>query len=434
MIARRPILLAFTLATIFYSDVSAQRATPMRCAPRDSYCAQLNRIVTNARVRRAFSYIEQTDAAALRDLIMLTQIPAPPFKETERARRYAEMLRAAGADSVDIDDVGNVIAVRRGTKRGRVVAIAGHLDTVFPEGTDVRVRQRGDTLFAPGVGDDTRGLIAVLQVLRAMVHANIRTQADLWFVGTVGEEGLGDLRGVKHLFRPGAPRIDAFIAVDGSSDEEITNSAVGSKRYRVTFAGEGGHSFGDFGAPSPIHALGRAIHFFDEAARRFTATQPRTTYNIGRIGGGTSVNSIAFNAWMEVDMRSDNKLRLDAIDSIFHVSMVRALNEQNAARERGSDLTLEARLVGDRPTGSTAVNTPLVQRALVATRYLGMTPRLDESSTDANVPIARGIPAITIGRGGIGGNAHSPDEFWINANGTRGIRRILLITLAEAGL
>jgi acetylornithine deacetylase/succinyl-diaminopimelate desuccinylase-like protein len=385
-------------------------------------------------VRRAFSYLERTDGAAFRELVALTQIAAPPFKEAERARRYAELLRAAGADSVRIDEVGNVVAVRRGTQRGRVVALAGHLDTVFPEGTDVKVRQRGDTLFAPGVGDNTRGLIAMLQVLRALVQSEIRTAADLWIVGTVGEEGLGDLRGVKHLFKDDDPDIDAFIAVDGASDAEITNAGVGSKRYRITFNGAGGHSYGDFGAASPIHALGRAIHIFDEAGSRFTADKPGTTFNVGRIAGGTSVNAIAFQAWAEADMRSDVPARLDALDSIFHVSMVRALNEQNAVRTEGPELTLEARLVGDRPTGTTPPATPLVQRAIAATRYVGLAPELDASSTDANVPIARGIPAITIGRGGRGAHSHSPDEYWVNENGTRGIRRILLITLAEAGL
>jgi tripeptide aminopeptidase len=242
------------------------------------------------------------------------------------------------------------------------------------------------------------------------------------------------LRGAKHLFRPRAPRIDAFIGVDGSSDAEITNSAVGSKRYRVTFNGEGGHSYGDFGAASPIHALARAIYTFDEAARRYTADKPGTTYNVGRISGGTSVNAIAFQAWAEVDMRSDQPARLDAIDSVFHISMVRALNEQNSARSEGPELTLEARLVGDRPSGATSPQTPIVQRAIAASRLLGLAPQLDEGSTDANVPIARGVPAITIGRGGITANAHSPDEYWINTNGTRGIRRIMLIALAEAGL
>lgn len=409
---------------------AAQQAA---CPRANTYCAEVARIAGDARVRRAVAHIEQTDAAAVRELINLTQVAAPPFKEAERARRYAEMLRAAGADSVAIDEAGNVLALRRGTVRRRTIAIAGHMDTVFPEGTDVRVKTRGDTLFAPGIGDNTRGMIAMLQTLRGMVQARIRTEADILFVGTVGEEGLGDLRGTKHLFKDGR-RIDAFIAVDGASDETVTNGAIGSRRYRVSFNGRGGHSWGAFGTANPIHALSRAISKFDDEAARYTAFGPTTTYNIGRINGGTSVNSIPTSAWAEVDMRSENPQRLAGLDSIFHVTMVEALNDQNERRTTGPELTLEARLIGDRPSGTTAAATPLVQRAIAATQFLGMTPRLDASSTDANVPISLGVPAITVGRGGMSGRSHSPDEWWINANGTRGIKRLLYLTLAEAGL
>jgi tripeptide aminopeptidase len=407
---------------------------PLTCAPHDTNCKEVAAVAADRRVQRALSYLEQSDASAQRELIALTQIPAPPFKESERARRYAELLRAAGADSVDIDAAGNVVAIRRGIRRTRTVAIAGHMDTVFPEGTDVHVRQRGDTLFAPGVGDNSRGLMVLLQILRSMVRTNLRTDADLWFVGTVGEEGLGDLRGAKYLFRAGAPRIDSFIAVDGADDETITNGAVGSKRYRVTYGGAGGHSWGDFGAGNPIHALGHAIALFDDAAERFTAFGPTTTYNVGRIGGGTSVNAIPTQAWAEVDLRSVNSARLDGLDSLFHVAVADALVAENQHRSNGPELTLQAALVGERPSGLTASSLPLVQRALAATRAIGLTPRLDESSTDANVAIAHGIPAVTLGRGGISGNAHSPDEWWLNSNGTRGIRHVLFLILAEAGL
>jgi tripeptide aminopeptidase len=414
---------------------TAAAGEPQRACPRsDTYCLEMQRIVANSRVRRAVEFFERTDAAALRELVALTQVPAPPFKESERAKRFAEMMRAAGADSVAIDEVGNVIALRRGVRRMRRVGIAGHMDTVFPEGTDVRVKQRGDTLFAPGVGDNTRGLIAMLQAMRALVHAGIRTDADIVFIGTVGEEGLGDLRGMKHVFRAGAQRIDAVIAVDASGDEAITNSAIGSKRYRVTFNGPGGHSWSSFGAANPIHALSRAIRKFDDAAARFTATAPATTYSVGRIGGGTAVNAIPAQAWAEVDLRSANPTLLGSLDSIFHTSMVDALNEQNAVRTTGAELTLEARMIGDRPSGSTPATAPLVLRAMAATRALGLVPRLEESSTDANVPISRAIPAITISRGGEEGRAHSTDEWWMNAHGTRALRRLLYVVLAEAGL
>lgn len=404
------------------------------CPRADAYCREAQRIVSDRRVRQAAGYIDRTDAAALRELVALTQVGAPPFKEAERAHRYLELLRAAGADSAGIDEVGNVVALRRGRVRNRTVAICGHMDTVFPDGTKLHVRQRGDTLFAPGVGDNTRGLIALLQTLRALHHAGLRTNADLLFVGSVGEEGLGNLRGVRHLFRPGARKIDSFIAVDGAEDATVTNAAVGSKRYRVTFSGPGAHSWGGFGTANPVHALARAISKFDDAADRYTAAGPATTYNVGRIGGGTSVNAIATHAWAEVDLRSEDAARLSGLDSIFHVSMVAALNQQNALKRVGPDLTLEARLLGDRPSGTTASSAPLVQRAVAVTRVLGLAPQLDASSTDANIPISQGIPAITIGRGGSAGRAHTPDEWWANIHGARGIQKILYLVLAEGGL
>jgi tripeptide aminopeptidase len=335
---------------------------------------------------------------------------------------------------VFIDSVGNVIALRKGKGIPSTVALAGHLDTVFPEGTDVTVRERGDTLFAPGIGDDTRGLIDVLQVLRALDDADIRTDADLLFIGTVGEEGLGDLRGVKHLFREGGPRINSFIAVDGGSAGGITNEALGSRRYRVTFSGPGGHSWGAFGTGNPVHALGRAILMFDTVAARFTAEPgARTSYNVGRIGGGTSVNSIPFEAWAEVDMRSQDQARLLALDSIFSATMQRALADQNAGLREGRPLKVSLDLVGDRPSGVTSPGTPLLDRAMAVTLWSGVEPRLASSSTDSNIPISLGIPAITIGRGGVGGDAHAPSEWWLDRESYRAIQRTLLIVLAEAG-
>jgi acetylornithine deacetylase/succinyl-diaminopimelate desuccinylase-like protein len=404
-----------------------------RCPDADPPCAQVARLVADAGVQRAWQHIEAIDEQGMRDLVTLTEIPAPPFGEEARAAKFADLLRAAGADSVWIDDEGNVLALRAGAGE-RVVAIAGHLDTVFPAGTDVTVRMRGDTLFAPGVGDDTRGLVVVLQMLRALEAADVATDASLLFIGTVGEEGLGDLRGVKHLFRDGGPRIDAFIAVDGGDMDNITAQALGSRRYRVTFNGPGGHSWGAFGTANPAHALGRAIHAFDLAADTFTRTGARTSYNIGRIGGGTSVNAVPFEAWFEVDMRSESQERLLRIDSLFQQSVLAALAAQNELTRRGENLTVNIELVGDRPSGETAADAPLLLRAQAVTRHFGGEPAIRRSSTDANVPISRGIPAITIDRGGVGGNAHAPEEWWLNENGAAGIQRALLITLAEAGL
>ncbi|MBR9991273.1 MAG: M20/M25/M40 family metallo-hydrolase [Gemmatimonadetes bacterium] len=427
---------ALLFAAAFHALAGASASgQAVRCDDRvNARCTEIARIAQAPQVVRALRFIQRQNDTARSELIALTQIPAPPFGEEARAAAYAELLRAAGADSVHIDSIGNVIALRRGKGIPGTVALAGHLDTVFPEGTDVTVRVSGDTLFAPGIGDDTRGLIVILHVLRALVEADIRTDSDVLFIGTVGEEGLGDLRGVKHLFRAGAPHIAAFIAIDGGSDDGITNEALGSRRYRVTFSGPGGHSWGAFGTGNPVHALGRAILMFDTVAARFTAEPgPRTSYSVGRIGGGTSVNSIPFEAWAEVDMRSQDQNRLLAIDSIFRATMRNALDEQNAALRTGQPLAVSMDLVGDRPSGITSPGTPLLDRAMAVTLWTGVEPRLGSSSTDSNIPISLGIPAITIGRGGVGGETHAPGEWWLDRESFRAVQRALLIVLAEAG-
>lgn len=401
----------------------------------DEHCRQIRALKQNAAVQEAFAYIERTDPQAVEELIELTEIPAPPFGEARRAARYAEKMREAGADSVWIDEEGNVLALRRGRAgSGGAVAMGGHLDTVFPEETDVTVKMRGDTMFAPGIGDDTRGLVLVLQVLRALEAGDIETERDILFVGTVGEEGLGDLRGVKHLFRDGGPDIDAFIAVDGGDDTRVVHMGLGSHRYRVTFKGPGGHSWGAFGTANPAHALGRAVAIFDSAAAVFTATGARTSYNVGRIGGGTSVNSVPFEAWMEIDMRSESQERLIQIDTILQRSIRRALAEENAERRRNDALTVDVEMVGDRPSGETPTTDPLVRRVVAVLEADGLKAELERSSTDSNVPISKGIPAVTISRGGVGGAAHAPEEWWLNKDGDEAIKRALLLLVAQAGM
>ena len=403
-------------------------------AQGQDYTAEIQRLAAHPAVQRAMDLIETNDARTMQDLRELTQIPAPPFMETERGVRFREMLEEAGADSTWVDEEGNVIGLRRGTAGDQVIAISGHLDTVFPEGTDLTIHERGDTLLAPGIADDTRGLAATLALLRAMNEAQVETASDILFIGTVGEEGLGDLRGMKHLFREGGPQIDAFISIDGTSAERVTHQALGSYRYRVTIRGPGGHSWGAFGLANPQHALGHAIAYFDVAADAITREGARTSYNVGRIGGGTSVNSIPFEAWMEVDMRSESPESLDRIDAVFQRAMHRAVDEQNAVRREGEELTLELDMIGLRPSGEIAASDAFVQRALAATRHLGIEPSLGRSSTDSNIPISMGIPSFTIGGGGVGGNAHSLDEWFINEDGPLGIQRALLILVAQAGI
>ncbi len=403
-------------------------------AQASGYDREIRELAARPDVMRAFAAVDNLRPRTRQTLIELTEIPAPPFGEERRGRRYAELLRQAGADSVWTDDEGNIMALRRAGGRERTVAIAGHLDTVFPEGTDVSVRERGDTLYAPGIGDDTWGLTVVLTVLRAMTAAHIRTEADVLFIGTVGEEGVGNLRGMKHLFGDGGPRIDAFMSVDGIASDRITHEGLGSHRYRVTFAGPGGHSWGAFGLANPHHALGRAIAHFAAAAHRYTSEGVPTSYNVGRIGGGTSVNSVPFESWMEVDMRSESPQRLAAVDSLLQRAVRRGLAEENAVRRHGDSLTVDVAMIGERPSGEIDLSTPIVQRGFAASRFFGIEPVSRRSSTDSNIPIARGIPAITIGGGGTGGNAHSLTEWWYDDDAATGIKRALLILLAEAGV
>lgn len=402
--------------------------------PDPVYLEEMEELAAHPQVEEAFRIIEELEPRTQEDHITITEIPAPPFGEDERAEAYLEMLQEAGVDEAYRDEEGNAIAIRRGTVGDRTLVVSGHLDTVFPEGTDVTVEMRGDTLFAPGVGDDSRGLAVVLTVLRAMNRAEIETEADVWFVGTVGEEGLGDLRGVKHLFRERGPEIDAFISVDGGGDDRVVNQALGSRRYRITYEGPGGHSWGDFGMANPAHALGRAIRLLDERAAEFVAEGPRTSYNVGVIGGGASINAVPGEAWMEVDLRSVDPDRLSAIDELFLEVVEEALEEQNAARQHGPALEVDVDQVGDRPSGEIAEDEPFVQRAMASVQHFGFEPRLARASTDSNVPIALGIPAVTVGRGGAGGGAHSLDEWWMNEDGHLAIQRTLLLVVAEAGL
>ncbi|MEE2964829.1 MAG: M20/M25/M40 family metallo-hydrolase [Acidobacteriota bacterium] len=400
----------------------------------EDHGAVVARLTARPEIIQALDLARDLEAGAESDLIELTEIPAPPFGEAARAARFAEMLQVAGLPEVSIDGVGNVIARRAGLGAGETVAIVAHLDTVFPAGTDVTVTRRGERLYAPGIGDDTRGLVLLLNVARILERADIRTVADILFVGSVGEEGLGDLRGVRHLLRRGGPRVDRVIAIDGGSDRRVVNQALGSRRYRVTLTGPGGHSWGDFGLVNPAHALGRATYYFDEAAAVVVNTGSPASYNVGRIGGGTSVNAVPHESWAEIDMRSIDPNQVDRLEGALRDAVTRALDEQNRARDRGELLEADFELIGDRPSGTVAPETPLVQQALAVTRFLGLAPQLAAASTDANLPIADDLPAITLGRGGTGGGAHALTEWWAPRDAHIAVQRALLVLVASAGL
>ncbi|HEU5175481.1 MAG TPA: M20/M25/M40 family metallo-hydrolase [Gemmatimonadaceae bacterium] len=386
---------------------AAGASSPVQAAPVD------------ARLQGALDLLRADNAWTVRQQRELCEIPAPPFKEERRAAEYLRRMQALGLEHARIDKAGNAIAERPGTGGGPTVVVVGHLDTVFPESTDVRVREQEGRLHGPGIGDNCRGLAAILAVARALDSAGVRTLGRLVFVGNVGEEGPGNLRGVRHLYDEElAGKIDYFVAVDGAGLDLVTR-AVGSKRYRVTFKGPGGHSFGAFGIPNPIHALGRAIATIGDLQ---VPSNPRTTFNVGVIGGGTSVNSIPFEAVADVDMRSESPEALDALERQVVQAFRAALDAENArwpgARAHEAQLSLVMDTIGIRPAGTQPDDAPIVRAALDAARTLGFTPRTSASSTDANVPLGRGLPGMSMDGGGRGSGAHSLDEWY--EDGQRG--------------
>lgn len=393
--------------------------------------AQQPRVPNDARVRQALEAARAGEPQTIEDQIAICQIEAPPFKEQRRAEDYRRRLEALGLRNVRIDAEGNVLAERPGEPGEPVVVISGHLDTVFPEGTDVTVRREGTTLRAPGIGDDCRGLAILLGVARALDQAQVRTRGTIIFVGTVGEEGPGNLRGVRHLFATELrDRVDYFISVDGTG-LGLTRDAVGSHRYTVTYKGPGGHSYGDFGAPNPVHALGRAIAKISEFR---VPSDPRVTFSVGVIEGGTSVNSIAMTAAMQVDMRSVDAGMLDSLDARFQGAIRQALDEENARWTDGERLTLEIDTIGIRPAGRQPDDAMIVRAARAAGRALGFDVPAIASSTDANIPIGLGIPAVTIDGGGRGGGAHSLGEWFDTADSHLGTQWALLFVLTLAGV
>ena len=347
------------------------------------------------------------------ELITITEIPAPPFGEQARGAYFAQQFKALGLAEVATDAEGNVTGLRRGTAAagGPLVVISAHLDTVFPKGTDVKVRREGNTLNAPGVGDDTVGLAGLLAWVRALNAAKVPTKHDILFVATVGEEGPGDLRGVRHLFTKNAykDRIAAFISVDGSDPSRIVNQAVGSKRYNVAFTGPGGHSYGAFGIVNPMAAMADAVKRLYETD---VPASPRTSYAASVVSGGTSVNSIPDRIELQVDMRSPDPKALDRLEKRFLAIVDEAVAAENFARSTNlGEIGAEKTRIGDRPAGSTADTNPLVVTSMKVLAEHGYSTQLQASSTDSNIPMSLNVPAITIGTGGGGGRAHSVDEY-----------------------
>lgn len=396
----------------------------------------IDALLTLARIRAARVHIERSDETTLARQATLSAIPAPTGAEDARGARVAEMFREVGLQDVQVDEVGNVRGWYGGesTEHGAgSVVLSAHLDTVFGPELDVSVSRHGPRLEGPGIADNARGLAALITIGEALVRARVATQRPVLFAATVGEEGSGDLRGVRHLFGPSdrpTVRPSAFIALDGAGIERIVHRALGARRYHITYTGPGGHSWAAFGIANPANAVGRAI---DRIAGIPAHRAPRTAHSVVRIGGGTSLNSIPQTAWFDVDLRSEDPRALQTLDDAVQAALTQVLNEENRRRVPGSaPLTLEVRRVGDRPSGLTPRTHPLVQTAVAATRAVGHDHQLACASTDANVPIALGVPAVALGAGGRAGDAHLPTEWFENDKGALGIVRALLVTAAMA--
>jgi acetylornithine deacetylase/succinyl-diaminopimelate desuccinylase-like protein len=429
-LAARLSALALALGATFSAGATAQNASPV---------TEVERLLASAAFKTAAATIDREHERIVADGIKLAEIPSPPLKEAARAKVYETMFRDVGLADVRIDEEGNVLGVRKGARGdGKFVVVSAHMDTVFPAGTDVKVKREGTKLRAPGIGDDTMSLSVLLGFIRAMNAAHIRTRDDILFVGTVGEEGPGNLRGVRYLFTKGQykDRIKSFFSVESAGVDTITNAGVGSKRYHITYTGPGGHSFGAFGLVNPMFALGQAA---SEFSRVQVPASPKTTYSIGLVGGGTSVNSIPVSGWMEVDMRSESLVELKRVEDRLLKIVQDAADGENFARStREGKITVEAKLVGDRPAGLTEPGSPLVQTAKAAIEAGGYKFGYRSSSTDSNMPMSLGIPALTIGRMGPDqfGRAHSLDE-WIDVEKgpmVKAMTTCLSIILATTGV
>ena len=387
---------------------------------------------THRSLAAAHARLAARDDAIVRSQIAVAQIAAPTGEEHERASWVTRRFHDCGLSEVHVDAAGNVIGRRAGAERLPPVVICAHLDTVFPRSTDLSIRRDGERLVGPGINDNGRGLAAMLALAAEIDGTRVRTQRPVEFVATTGEEGIGDLRGAKHYFAARGSDAHAAIALDGAGDERVIHRALGSRRFRVSFHGPGGHSWAAFGAPNAVHAAAGAA---SRLASIHLPVAPRTTLSVGRIGGGLSVNSIPASAWLEIDARSTSATQLDDLERSIRRAAHAAAEEENARRTLGAPpLTVRIEPIGERPCGETPVEDDLVQQAMHATVLIGRQPDLALASTDANVPISQGIPAIAIGAGGRGGDAHTHTEWFDNLRGTLGIARALTIVTAAARL
>ncbi len=392
----------------------------------------VEKIADDSTCAQALAWLDKNVAWITTQQIALSEIPAPEFNESKRAAYLQSLLESFGL-KVQIDKTGNVIAERPGADADSVILLAAHLDTVFPAGTDVRVKKNGNRLVGPGIADNGAGLAALIGVARALSEGHVRTNKTIIFAGDVGEEGEGNLRGIRALIETYRPRLAAVIAVDGASTEHITTQGIASHRFEVTITGPGGHSWSDFGAPNPITALARGIVKFSSLT---VPEDPRSSYNFGVVEGGTSVNSIPARAIVKVDLRSEEEAEVTKMETSLRAAMEAGIKEEmaGAARDSAGTLQVSFRSLGLRPSGKLPENSPLLDSVRSVDRFLGTRSRLERSSTDANIPLSLGIPAISVGGGGKANGSHTLDEWYDPAGRELGLKRLFLTTVLLAGL
>ena len=407
---------------------------PVRPAsvPHSNRPAPSTQFADNSEVRSALAWFARNLAWINEQQSRLTEIPAPPFQEAQRAAAVKLLLASSGLE-VRIDKTGNVIGELRGTNEKEMVVLSAHLDTVFPPSTEIKVRHDRDRLLAPGISDNGTGLAALIAIARACQESHIKPRRTILFVADVGEEGEGNLRGMRALIEAYKPTLKAVIVLDGSGTDHVTTKALASRRLEATITGPGGHSWSDFGMPNPINALVRAsVRFINTKV----PAAPRTTFNIGQIEGGTSINSIPYEAKLKVDIRSESGDELTKLESALRECIAAGVrDEMESSRERSKGkLEWKVELLGSRPGGELPVNSPLLAALRSADEFVGNQSRVERSSTDANVPLAHGIDAISIGAGGTGGGAHSLQEWYEPAGREMGLKRALLVLLGVSGL
>jgi tripeptide aminopeptidase len=385
------------------------------------------RLMAEPAVRQALEAVRANEPEMLREQVRLCEIPAPSFHEQARAAVMKKHFEELGLVNIRVDAVGNVLGERPGRSMRPRVVVASHMDTVFPEGTDLKVKQEGLVYKGPGIGDNCRGLVALLGIIKALGQANVQTEGPITFVANIGEEALGNLAGARHLFDVELKdKVDRFVSIDGSGTGFV-HVSVGVRRYRVTVTGPGGHSYFRFGAANPIHALGRAVaHIAD-----FEVPEtPRTTFSVGRVNGGTSINSIAYEAWMEVDLRSHDEPSLQALDAKLREAVEAGVREENARWKGKGAVSVAWKELGAHQGGVNPAESPMVQATISVTKALGLPIQIFPATTDSNIPMSRGIPAVTIDGGGDGGGGHALTEFFDSTDSWKGTQRALLLVLA----